>query len=344
MKIVCSIGPNIKGIRELEAFISAGMDYMRLNFSHADYEKYEKLISQVKKRHNNIRIIQDLQGNKLRVSPLFRKEIKVTEGDKINFCSEEFFIALNNNTLNNDNKIITIPISMDEKFDALKGADRILLKDGTMVFKILSKNLKDIIESEVVIGGIIRGNKGLNAPGMDRSSMNLTEKDKKDIEFGLKNDVDVICLSYVTSAKDILELKEYILRSKSLKSNKLPEIWAKIECREGINNFSKILKEVDGIMIGRGDLLSEINIYEIPQIQEKIINLCKRAEKEVIVATYILNSMKYSSNPQLAEVEALYSHIKNNVDGVMLAGEVGVGRYPLDAIGFLKDFITNTTF
>lgn len=344
MKIVCSIGPNIKEIKDFKEFVSAGMDYMRLNFSHADYVKYEELINYTRREHKDIKIIQDLQGNKLRVSPLFKKEIKVMPGDKVNFCSEEFYTSLKYKELKDNNKIIYIPISMDEEFAALKGADRILLKDGTMIFKVLRKELKDIIETEVVIGGIIRGKKGLNAPGMDRTSMNLTEKDKKDIEFGLKNKVDVICLSYVTSPKDILELKEYISRITTLKSDKLPLIWAKIECREGIENFQEILKEVDGIMIGRGDLLSEVDIYEIPQMEENIIKLCKESEKEVIVATYILNSMKYSTSPQLAEVEALYSHIKSGVDGVMLAGEVGVGRYPLEAISFLKNFITKTTF
>lgn len=344
MKIVCSIGPNVKGIKDLENFISAGMDYMRLNFSHADYEKYEKLINHVKEKHKNIKVVQDLQGNKLRVSPMFKKEIKVTQGEKVNFCSEEYYRKLNEkHSIKKDNTIY-IPVAMDEDFEALKDANKILLKDGTMVFEVLNKTLRNVIETKVVIGGIVRGKKGLNAPGMNRSFMNLTEKDKKDIEFGLQKGVDIICLSYVTSAKDILELKDYIAKCERGKSKAMPLIWAKIECREGIENIGEILKEVHGIMIGRGDLLSEVDICEIPFMEDKIIGLCKMENKEIIVATYILNTMKYAPMPQLTEVEALYSHVKNGVDGVMLAGEVGVGRYPLDAITFVKKFTSNKCF
>ncbi|HAK42418.1 MAG TPA: pyruvate kinase, partial [Clostridium sp.] len=149
---------------------------------------------------------------------------------------------------------------------------------------------------------------------MDRTSMTLTMKDKNDIEFGLLNGVDTICLSYVTSESDIIELKEYINKVKKHNPQiNMPKIWAKIECKEGILNFDSILKVVDGIMLGRGDLLSELDIIEIPFVQDEIIRKMKAKNKELIIATYVLDSMRSSFSPRISEVDDLYNFIKNKV-------------------------------
>lgn len=337
MKIVCSIGPNVKELRDLDNFIKAGMDYMRLNFSHANYDKFGKQIKYVKEKFHHITIIQDLQGNKLRISNLFKGQLRVKAGDVVYFCSEEFYI---NNPQYNKNKIL-IPVAITGEFSWINNSRKILMKDGTMEFEIIGRfDDKETIKTKVVIGGMVRGEKGLNAPGIDRNFMSLTRKDKRDIEFGLLKDVDVICLSYVTCKENIEELKAYLQEIK--KSNaqvNIPKIWAKIECREGVDNFDEILELVDGIMLGRGDLLSEIDIMEIPFVQDEIIKKMKDSQKELIIATYVLDSMKASKLPKIPEVDDLYSFIKNKVDGVMLAGEVGIGKNPIKTIEFTKSFI-----
>ncbi|MEG1254425.1 pyruvate kinase [Clostridium sp.] len=337
MKVVCSIGPNVKSLSDLDKFIDAGMDSMRLNFSHIEYEKAKDQIQYMKYKYPNITIIQDLQGNKLRVSSLFNGQLRVNFGETVYFCSEDFY----KENVRHSTKHILIPVAFQGEFSWLNKAKTILMKDGTMKFKIIGKlKDKDAIKAEVVIGGMVRGEKGLNAPGMDRTGMGLTMKDKKDIEFGLLNGVDVICLSYVTRETDIIDLKEYIEKVNKYNPNvNIPKIWAKIECREGIDNFDEILNNVDGVMLGRGDLLSEIDIMEIPFVQDEIIEKMKLKKKELIIATYVLDSMRNSFNPKIPEADDIYNFIKNKVDGVMLAGEVGVGRNPIEVIKFAKGII-----
>ena len=336
MKIVCSIGPNVKTTNDLDKFIDAGMDSMRLNFSHADYNKFKELI-EYGKNFPNIDIIQDLQGNKLRVSPLFKGELKVREKEEVYFCSEKFY----KENIRFSNQYIFIPIAFEGEFSWITKCKSILMKDATMQFKVIGKlKDKEAIKAEGIVGGMIRGEKGINAPDMDRQAMTLTLKDKKDIEFGLLNGVDVICLSYTTCKDNIDELKTYIKKIKKYnKQVKIPKIWAKVECREAIENFDEILKSVDGIMLGRGDLVSEIDITDIPYIQNQIIKKMKSKKKELIIATYVMDSMKRSIIPQISEVDDLYHFIENKVDRVMLAGEVGIGRNPIETIEVTKKII-----
>lgn len=333
MKIVCSIGPNVKSVAHLDKFIASGMNSMRLNFSHASYGKYKTFINYVRKNNHEIEIIQDLQGSKLRVSSIYENEVKVNFHQEVYFCSEKVYLD------HKSDVIPYIPVALDGSFKSLYKADKILMKDGTMEFEILDKNSElDIIKTRVKLGGVIRGRKGINAPGMERSCMELSYKDKQDVKFGLKEGVDVICLSYVSTKEDIISLKKFI--KEELNENKvMPRIWAKIECRDGIENLDSILPEVDGIMVGRGDLVSEISLLEVPFVEDIILDKCKKYNKEVIFATYILNSMKFSRKPQLAEIEALFRYIKMKVDGIMLAGEVGVGKYPLEAIKLAHELI-----
>ncbi|WP_346888503.1 pyruvate kinase [Clostridium sp. UBA1056] len=337
MKIVCSIGPNVKTLSDLDKFVDSGMDSMRLNFSHIEYEKAKEQIQYMKDKHPDISIIQDLQGNKLRVSKLFNGLLRVNAGETVYFCSEEFF----KENLRHSGRHTLIPISFQGEFSWITKCKKILMKDGTMKFKVIGKlKDKEALKAEVILGGMVRGEKGLNAPGMDRTSMTLTMKDKNDIEFGLLNGVNTICLSYVTSESDIIELKEYINKVKKHNPQiNMPKIWAKIECKEGILNFDSILKVVDGIMLGRGDLLSELDIIEIPFVQDEIIRKMKAKNKELIIATYVLDSMRSSFSPRISEVDDLYNFIKNKVHGIMLAGEVGVGKNPLQVIKFAKEFI-----
>lgn len=341
MRVVCSIGPNVKSIDDLEDLILSGMTDARFNFSHVNYDKVRLFMDYLKKNHPNIRIIQDLQGNKIRVSPLYKREERVLGGKEIFFCSEEFY---------KKNPVFVqkykpVPVKMDFEFSSLKGVKTSFMKDRTMEFSIMGKiKDKDVLRGTVVRGGVIRAEKGLNFPGVDRSKTRLLEKDRKDIVFGIENGADVICLSYVASAVNVSDFSDYVDEAlKSVSSNiKKPKLWAKIECKDGITNLDDILKKVDGIMLGRGDLYSELSIFEVSDAQQEVITKLKRKRtKELIIATYVMETMRKSEIPSISEVNELSRFIDEKVDGVMLAGEITVGRHPLETVNFVSTFIRN---
>lgn len=335
MEIICSIGPNVKSIEDINGLVDAGMTMPRFNFSHMDYEKFNNLVPCIKEKYPDMMILQDLQGNKLRISNMYIGESKIFPKQIVIFCLEVDYKELIQN--NNKYKERIIPITYNGKMEDFKDVNYLYMKDATMCFKILQKGTK-YLKVETIYGGIFRAEKGVNAPGLIRDNLILTEKDKIDIEIGIKNDIDIICLSYVTDAKDMIELKEFVKGIiKKNKVNKMPKLWAKIECKEGINNFEQILKYSDGIMLGRGDLKSEVPIEEIPVIEENIINKMKKSKKKLIIATYILESMTKQDTARISEVNDIYKFVKNKVDGLMLSTEVAISREPLKVISFLKE-------
>ncbi|MGL4654581.1 MAG: pyruvate kinase [Sarcina sp.] len=336
MRVICSIGPRVRCNQDFDNLIKAGMQDARFNFSHIDYEKVKTDFEYLKKNYENVRIIQDLQGNKIRVSNLCRNEFKVVENEEVFFCSESFYkTQLKNRKL--------IPIKSDFSFIDLCKTPRIFMKDRTMEFKVIGKvKNHEVIKTKVIRGGIIRREKGLNFLNIDRSKSRLTEKDKNDIIFGIKNEVNIICLSYVGSKDEFLEFKNFVkveIKNQK-KTNYKPILWAKIECENGVIDFDEIVKSADGIMLGRGDLYSEFDIYEVSSIQNEIIQKMKRKKtKECIIATYVLESMKRNSIPTISELNEINYFIDEKVDSVMLAGEVTIGNNPIGTVKFISNFI-----
>lgn len=333
MEIVCSIGANVDNISYISKMIEAGMNIPRFNFSHVSYDKAEELIKDIKDKYPDIPIFQDLQGNKLRIGKEFQKSIKVRRGEIIYFSTEEFYRKHKNN-----HKYSLVPISFNGKFSDLARVNVIYMKDATMKFEVLEKN-ENTIKTKVITGGIVRAEKGLNAPGMKRSHLGLTDKDKSDAIWGIQHNVDIICISYVTCAENIVELRELLKQIKKHNKFNMPEIWAKIECREAVENFEEILEVSDGIMVGRGDLIAEIDMIDVPIVQDRIIKKMKGNTKRLIIATYILDSLKRNYTPMLCEVNDIYNFMKDKVDGFMLAGEVTFGNNPLKTIELLKNMI-----
>ena len=313
MELICSIGPTVRDIEDIKRFVQAGMTIPRFNFSHIDYEKFETLIKEIHIEYPNMKILQDLQGNKLRISKLFTGEYKVNIKEQVIFCLEKDFKKLYEK--NRYKNIRVIPIMYYGSLDDFKNVKELFMKDATMKFKIIEKNSL-YIKAVTIKGGILRAEKGVNAPELIRDNLHLTEKDKFDIEIGVKNNIDYICLSYVTKADDIIELKKYIKILVRVYNSRTPKIWAKIECKEGIENFEDILKVSDGIMLGRG----------------------KKSKKKLIVATYILESMRRQDTPTISEANDIYKYIKNSVDGLMLSTEVAVSREPITVIKCLNSF------
>lgn len=335
LEILCSIGSWVSSIEDVDKMIDAGMTIPRFNFSHIDYEKAEELMKEIKNRYPEMSILQDLQGNKLRVSKIFKNQMKVNDGETVYFCTENLY-----EKYCKTEKYTLIPISYEGDFKDLYSAKTIYMKDATMEFTVLGRN-ENVIKVEAKKGGMIRGEKGINAPGMDRSKLSLTEKDKYDIKWGLEHGVDIICLSYVTKDEDIRELKSFIKSCrKNNRSIKMPIIWSKIECRDGYENFDKILKVSDGIMIGRGDLMAEVAIHELPIVQEKIVTKMKKSVKDLIIATYVLDSLKKGNTPTIGELNDIYNFMRNKVNGFMLSGEVTISKTPIENIRLLKE-LTN---
>lgn len=334
MKIISSIGPNAKEKNFIDMMVKSGTDTFRFNLSHGNLNVMEEQIDYIKKKYPQVELLGDLQGNKIRVDKSFNGEKKVVPGEKVRFSSPAYY----KNVKNKDN---VIPLSFKGNFSRLYGVREISMKDGTMKFEIqgINKN-KEIITAEVILGGIIRAEKGVNAINMDREEQGLTEKDKKDIRWAIMNGIDIIDLSYVSSVTEIEETKLLIrnIRKKECIVYK-PKLWAKIECREGIEDLYEISKKVDGIIIGRGDLCCEIPAISVPIIENKIIDDMKRTKKDIIVATHVLDSMKYSDTPYLSEIESIYRFVERGVTGFMLCGETNIGKYPIESIKTLKNII-----
>lgn len=338
MKLICSIGPIVKSVYDIENMLCSGMDIPRFNFSHISYEKSEKFIDYIQDKYKETKILGDIQGNKIRVSKIYEdKEIKVNTGQVIIFSTEDFYKkSLNKNNI--------VPIVYNGEFNDILEAKEILMKDGTMKFKIVERN-KDHIKTQVVLGGIIRKEKGINAKGMRRKYIPLSLKDKKDIKSCLYKHLDIICLSYVTGDEELKEAREYIKSFENIIEDfKMPLIWAKVECREAFDKLDDIINESDGIILGRGDLKSEVDIEEIPILQSNITSKMKNSKKDLIIATYVLESLKRSQVPSISEVNDIFNFIEKGVNGFMLCGEVSISRYYLSNIEFMRNLVGKYTF
>ncbi|MEG0690982.1 MAG: pyruvate kinase [Clostridium sp.] len=335
MYIVCSMGPKINTIDDIGRLVESGMTTSRFNFSHAQYSKIEELIMGMKRRYPEVEIMQDLQGNKLRVSRDFSGELFVRRDDIVIFCLEDLYKARVRTS-----KYPLIPINYHGKFSDLLGAKQIFMKDATMQFRIIKKDQKFIM-AEVVKGGIVRAEKGLNLPGIDRSKLEISRKDRQDIEWGLKKGVDIICASYVSTKNDILEVRKYIEACKGTKNFRYPKVWAKVECSEAIENFDEILEVSDGIMLGRGDLRAEIPLHMMPIIQTSLLSKMEKSLKPFVIATYVLESSKKERIPTIGEISDIYHSIKAGANGFMLAGEVGISNNPCFAVKMLQKLINS---
>ncbi|KMT22808.1 pyruvate kinase [Clostridium cylindrosporum] len=337
MYLICSMGPKINTIADIERLVNAGMTTSRFNFSHSQYSKIEKLIKDIKRNYPSVQIMQDLQGNKLRVSKRFVGEVLIKKGEKVLFCLDDMYI-----NRFKVSKYPLIPINYEGDFLDLLGAREIFMKDATMHFRIIKKDSRFIM-AEAVKGGVIREEKGINLPGIDRKRLRISEKDKKDIEWGVKKGVDIICASYVSGKKDIEDVRRCIESYSNIEGFKYPKVWSKIECQEGMDNIDEILKISDGIMLGRGDLKAEVPYYMIPIIQEGLLKKMKNSDKPFVIATYVLESSKKEKMPTIGELNDIYNSIKLGVNGFMLAGEVGTSNNPSFGVEILKDLIEKYT-
>ena len=321
----------------MEKMAKNGMNIARLNFSHNNYDYHKSVINHVRyinrTKNSNIAILQDLQGPKIRVGDLDNVGIEIDKGTKVALLSERLY-----KFKKKIKNYVVAPIQYQNLYRDVSKGNIILIEDGTIQLRV-ERVEKEIIKCVSDEKGIIKGFKGINVPNVSLDVDAITEKDKKDLQFGLKQGVDYVALSFVKSKNDIIKLRGLINRFKSKKS--FPKIIAKIETTDAITNFDEILKHVDGIMIARGDLGLETSAASLPVLQKNIILKCLAVAKPVIVATHMLDSMTRNLHPTRAEVSDVANAVIDHTDAVMLSGETAVGKYPIESVKMMSQILSN---
>lgn len=331
-KIVCTLGPSSNSVSEITKLVQAGMNVARLNFSHGDHPGHLELINNIHKVEKitgkTIGIIQDLQGPKIRLGKLPTEGLTLKKGENITLTTK-------NIVAKKEGKTFLIPIQLKNFNQSLKIKESIFINDGLVEVVITSK-AKDHVKCKIKCGGFLKSNAGVHLPDSMLTLNPLTEKDKKDLKFGLKNKVDYVALSFVKSANDIEVLRKLIK-----KSGKDTKIIAKIERHEAIKNLEEIIKASDGIMVARGDLGIDIPPEHVPIIQKRIISLSNKYAKPVITATEVLLSMVVSPRATRAEISDAANAVFDRTDAIMLSNESAVGKYPSKATATLSKVATS---
>ncbi|NIM97355.1 MAG: pyruvate kinase [candidate division Zixibacteria bacterium] len=317
-KIVCTIGPASSSAVTLRQLTEAGMNVARLNFSHGTHEEHARVIAELKalskQLGTRVPILQDLSGPKMRIGKLEKKRIELKPNSRF---------ALTNRNVTGDQT--TVSINYPELVEALRPGDRVLLADGELELLVISTTQTEI-NCEVVVGGELRSNQGINAPGVSLKKPVPTQKDIQDLVFGIGQGVDWVAQSFVRSADEIRNLRSAVQQKGANAA-----IMAKLERQEALDDLDRILEVADGVMIARGDLGLEIPIQQVPMVQKDIIKKANLAGKPVITATQMLESMMLNPRPTRAEVADVANAIFDGTDAVMLSGETAAGKYPVAA-------------
>ncbi|MCD9014321.1 pyruvate kinase [Parachryseolinea silvisoli] len=317
-KIVATVGPASNSKEMLRALVKEGVDVFRLNFSHGKHEDHLKVIHFVreinKEMGTTVSLLQDLQGPKIRVDEM-EPGIIIEPGQELTITTRDL---VGNREL--------VSTSYKNLPNDVATGDTILVDDGKIELKVKEVRGGDVI-TEVVYGGPLKSRKGINLPFTKVSAPSLTEKDLKDLEFGIANDVDWIALSFVRKASDIQQLREILDERKSS-----ARIIAKIEKPEALSNIDEIINLTDAVMVARGDLGVEIWLEEVPMVQKMLVEKCNRVGKPVIVATQMMESMIENPRPTRAETNDVANAVMDGADAVMLSAETAAGRFPIEVI------------
>jgi pyruvate kinase len=322
-RIICTIGPATESYEMLQKLYEAGMNIVRLNMSHGDHDSHARVIQHIKTLNRKVKfpipILLDTQGPSIRTGDL-SNELDLRQ-DAIVFITTRGSMDVEESSIH---------IDYADLHEAVNVGDKITVDNGLINFEVLEKQER-LMRCRVLDGGLLKSKRHVNLPGVRVNLPAITQKDTKDILFGLERDVDFIALSFVREARDIQELKALM----GEKVGKV-KIVAKIEDQEGVRNLEEIIKESDGIMVARGDLGVEINLEDLPNVQRTIVQLCTEYGKRVIVATHLLESMIHNPHPTRAEVTDVANAIYEEVDAVMLSGETTVGKYPVKCVEYLR--------
>lgn len=327
-KIVATVGPACDSYEKLHDLIIEGVDVFRLNFSHGSHEIHKQSIEIIKRLNAelncSVAILQDLQGPKLRIGKT-DGEILLEDGSEIVITTQPEISTATR-----------LSVNYERLPQDVKAGETILINDGKVHLQVTHILSNTEISARVIDGGILTSNKGFNLPDSELSVPSLTEKDLTDLEFGLKEGVDWVALSFVRKPEDIIDLKQRIAAH-----NSEAKVIAKIEKPEAVANIDDIIRVSDGIMVARGDLGVEIPMQRVPLIQKSIVEKCIHASRPVIIATQMMESMIEDSMPTRAEINDVANAVLDGADAVMLSAETSIGKFPVKVVKTMGKIITD---
>ncbi|MBK8447863.1 MAG: pyruvate kinase [Micropruina sp.] len=328
-KIVATLGPSTETEEQIQGLIDAGVNVVRLNMSHGNHLEHQRRLKLVRDLSNKagrpIGVFADLQGPKIRLT-LFENDFAILE-------TGQTFVITTDDVLGTAERAGT---SLKTLTDDVRPGDQVLIDDGKIHLRALEVNDTEVI-TEVVVGGRVSNNKGINLPGVAVSVPALTEKDEHDLRWALRHGVDMVALSFVRSASDYDRVREIM----GDEDRHVPVI-AKIEKPQAVENLQEIIDTFDAIMVARGDLGVELPPEQVPSVQKRIIESARKWAKPVIVATQMLESMIGAPQPTRAETSDVANAILDGADAVMLSGETAMGQYPLEAVEVMSRIINYT--
>lgn len=323
-KIVATIGPVTENVEMLEKLLQAGMNVIRLNFSHGDFNEHQRRVDFIreasKKTGLPVAILQDLGGPKIRIGNFKTETVKLVPGNTLTITADDL----------PEGDETRVSVNYPNLPKEVEVGHIIFMNDGRNKLKVKEINGNDVV-CEILIGGEIKGRRGLNLPDSDLTVKSLTEKDIADLEFGIKNKVDYMALSFVRRPEDVMDLRK-ILDERGCDAG----IISKIETPQAVANIDKIIELSDGIMVARGDLAIEVPFEKVPSIQKMIIQKCNEAGKPVITATQMMESMIKNPVATRAEVSDVANAIIDGTDAIMLSEETTLGNHPFEAVNVMS--------
>jgi len=328
-KIIATLGPATATQKQIEALAKAGVNVFRLNLSHGDHDALHQWIRWIRqtetKLNTHLGILFDLQGPKIRVGKFKDGYTMLHSGQKVTFTTE--------GVTGTDG---LVPVQFKKFHETVKKGDSVYLDDGNIFVQVLSVS-GTRVEMKVQVGGRLADHKGINLPDSVIPTGPLTAKDKKDLAFGMEEEIDFVALSFASSAEDILHLRR-LIQGKGCDV----EIIAKIERKKAVENMESIVSASDAVMVARGDLGIEIPITQVPVVQQRILDECARQAKPVIVATQMMESMITNPRPTRAEISDISNAVMSKTDAIMLSGETAVGRHPVSAVEIMAKTVADT--
>ena len=325
-KIVCTIGPACETEEKLRGLILAGMNVARLNFSHSSHEDHARRLSIIRRLSEELKrpvaILQDLSGPKIRIGEVENGTAVLPPGERVSLVPGE--------GVGNARRLY---VNYPHLTSDLREGDRVLLGDGQVELRVEKVTGTEVI-CKIEVGGEITSHKGINFPGGRLQISAMTDKDWRDLEFGLEIGVDIVALSFVRSPEDVAAVKRYLKE----KGKQLPVV-AKIEKQEAIDNLDEILSEADGAVVARGDLAVETALERVPIVQKEVIRRCNVKAIPVVTATQMLRSMVDNPRPTRAEATDVANAVLDGTDAVMLSEETAVGQYPVEAVQMMDRIV-----
>ncbi len=329
-KIVCTLGPATDDPKVLKKLFMAGLDVGRFNFSHGSHEEQLERLNLFRKTRDDLNLpaatLMDTKGPEVRIKTFKEGKITLKKGDAFTLTTED---------IEGSQEIVSV--SYSKLPQNLNKGDMVLIDDGLIELQVKDKNDKEIF-TEVINGGEVGDRKGVNLPNTTLDIPFLSPKDREDILFGIEKDFDYIAASFVRSADDVKEIKNFLSENNGCSI----KIISKIENNDGVRNIDEIIRVSDGIMVARGDMGVEVPFEEIPHIQKKIIAKTKRAGKPVITATQMLDSMMRNPRPTRAEITDVANAIYDGTGAIMLSGETAIGKYPELAVSTMAKIALKT--